>query len=377
MKLNKTLKIYKLPKETDTQLNSKYDIIAMDYPAQPQFGYGFNHFLWQSYELFNDMLNKHKGKTFYNIINQFEMLLIDQQRENELFNNIKTYLDIDKEQIHSTIFLHLWEIIFISHKGISPSDTSNLINNKSSVFINTTNENDIKSAINSFAKKILKKTDIKYVDKSKNNDLTIIMIDEYKTLLDQESYCFIELFKKVINSFDNLNDDGNMVIRLNDTFTIPTNKMIMLCNILFDTTYIYKPYYSRLYESEKYLICKTFNKTKYNKISKKLTKLSSDINDKQFIIDFMSDITISPSLMTVLADINIFLSGLQHKEKNKIMTYVNSNDYFGNTYQEANQEQFDCVEFFVSHFFPINQNDFIALQKQIAKIQQDNIIFNY
>ena len=50
--------------------------------------------------------------------------------------------------------------------------------------------------------------------------------------------------------------------------TLPTIKILYLLTSFYKENYIYKPYFSRVSSSEKYLICKNFiyNPTKDNKI---------------------------------------------------------------------------------------------------------------
>lgn len=362
------LKLYMLPIIDDSILSSTFDITPSIYPAHPQFSLGYHHFIWQSYELFKKAIDSQKQKTFFNVINGFEMILTEQEKQDELYNIINTYIGIQKEQIETSVFLQMWEMCFVLNLFGT--------NNNVTININSGLENDIKLAIDSFVKKMMKKTSVSYVTKSQTCDLSIVSIDKYKTLLDQESYCFVEMLKLVNTCLNKLNNGGKFILRLNDTFTIPTCKLIMLLNVLFNNSYIYKPYYSKPYESEKYLVCIGFSKKKYDTISKKLDKATNLTNklSSQFVVDFMADIDLVNSFATIMANINIILAGIQHKEKNKIMTYINSNDYFGDTYQESSQRQQECVEFFASNFFPINQIDYIEIQKKFIDIIEKNTI---
>ena len=108
-------------------------------------------------------------------------------------------------------------------------------------------------------------------------------------------------------------------------------------------------------------------------IKKKLEKAVKSMRIKdQYVVDFMADIKISSKLMTTISYINNVLGGIQHRTKNRIMHYINSDDYFGNEYQEAIQHQLNCVEHFLANFYPISANDYADLQKKYIKAIKDN-----
>ena len=157
-----------------------------------------------------------------------------------------------------------------------------------------------------------------------------------------------------------LNDGGNLVLRINDMYNTATIKMLQLCKTLFDYVYIYKPYYSKPYKSENYLICMTYNKDKYEIIQKNFDKMINTITKSAFVLDIMSDINIDKSMLIVMRYINMILGGLQHKETNKIMTYVNNKNYFGDEYHDALEEQKNALEFTNKYFLSGEGNEEIA-----------------
>ena len=83
---------------------------------------------------------------------------------------------------------------------------------------------------------------------------------------EQEAYRLI--YGEILNALSNINKNGTFVLKIFETFTDVTIKLITLCSSFFKETYIYKPFMSRTSNSEKYII---FKKFKYDPIKKKKT----------------------------------------------------------------------------------------------------------
>lgn len=361
------LKLYMMPiLNNKVILDSEFEIITSKFPAQPLFNAGFHHYIHQSYVLFEKTMQKLLNKTFYWAINGFETLLSSQEHKYELFDKTALYLDLDRKEIESlknpAVFYQIWEIMMIF----------NLLNKNVNMHIDSDkNKREIEYATESFKLKLANKIKLTY--NSKTCNLAILSIDNYSTLLDQETTSFITLMEKYADILSKMDNNGTLIIKLNDVFTLPTIKMIQLCKVLFDNVYIYKPYYVKSTDSDKYLICLNFEEKTYESIKKKLERSIKNMQIKDgFVIDFMSDIQVSSKLMTTILYINTILCGIQHRTKNRIMKYINSDDYFGNEYQDAIKHQLNCIEYFLANFYPINNNDYLDLQKKYTKTIKDN-----
>ncbi len=350
----KYLNLYTLPTVNgDIVKNSKFDVAVAGFPPQPQFSLGFHYYIHQSYELFQNAIKSQGNKNFYWVINGFEMYLTDQEKKNELIDKVVLYSELKKSDIDDPIFLQIWEILMLS----------DLFKKTNKIHINSNKSNFVESAISVFTKKVVKST---FEIAKKDYDISIITLNNNnRSLLDNESFSFKNILLNINDSLSNLKNTGSLIVELDDLFTLPTNKLLFLLRTLFDNAYIYKPYYSRPTESQKYLICTNFDKKMYDSISKKLQKSIALIEKNQnFIIDFLSDIEIPRNFKTVVNFINVKIAGEQHKYKNKIMNYINSEDYFGQEYQDASTRQLDSTEYFLSHFCPINTNDYSDIRKE-------------
>jgi hypothetical protein len=361
------LKLYMMPiLNNSVTLDSSFEISTSKFPAQPIFNAGFHYYIHQSYELFEKIIEKLGGKTFYWAINGFETLLSSQEYKYELLDKSAMYLDTTRKEIESlrnqSMFYQMWEILMIF----------NIMNKNVNMNINTIKyKQEIEKATEFYKLKFANNISLTFGTKTCN--LGVICIDEYETLLDQEATSFVSLLEKYVDILAKMENSGSLIIKLNDVFTLPTLKLIQLCKALFDNVYIYKPHYSRATDSDKYLVCLNFEEKSYKSIKKKLEACVAKMDQKdKFVIDFMSDISVSPKLMTTISYINNILCGIQHRTKNRIMKYINSDDYFGNEYQEAVQHQLNCVEHFFANFYPINNNDYSDLQKKYTKTIKEN-----
>ena len=369
--INTVLKLFPLPELDDKPLKSNFEMDMSEFSARQLFSTGFNYYLHQSYELFSDEIKKQGPKNFYWVINNFEVLLTDQDKKNELINNIKLYLDIkDTALVENRLFLHFWEMNII-FKMISKGDKINLLTK------NDNNKKIVEFSINKYVERIndlLKlKNQISYTNKS--FDIGILLLDNPKTLLDIESNYFKDMLTNTLVLLKDLNDDGKIIIELDDTFTEPTIKYLYLMKSLFEKVAIYKPYYSRLTDSNKYLVCENFDSKAFKKIYTKLEKSINNMNglNNMFVSDFMNDLIIPNKLLSVMRFINVYLSGIQHKQKNKIMSYIRSENYFGPEYLDHLDKQLQATQYFMSKFMPLDVNDNTSITRDF-QIEIDNNI---
>jgi hypothetical protein len=368
--INIVLKLFPLPELDEEPLKSNFEMDMSEFSARQLFSTGFNYYLHQSYELFDDEIKKQGPKIFYWVINNFEVLLTDQDKKYELINNIKLYLDIkDTTLVENRLFFHFWEMNMIFKIGKNAK--INLLTK------NDNNKKIVEFSINKYVERmndLLKSINqISYTNKS--FDFGILLLDNPKTLLDVESNYFKNMLTNTFVLLKDLNDDGKIIIELDDTFTEPTIKYLYLLKSLFKKVAIYKPYYSRSTDSNKYLVCEKFNSKKFKKIYPKLEISINTMNglNNMFVINFMNDIKIPNKLLSVIRFINVYLSGIQHKQKNKILTYIRSENYFGPEYLDYLDKQLQATQYFMSKFMPLDVNDNTSIARDLKNDIDNNI----
>lgn len=354
--LNIQLKLFPIPElENNDILTSKFEYDLSEYPARQIYSTGFNYYVHQSYGLFDDLMKKQGSKNFFWVVNNFEIYLQDQDKKNELIDNVKDYLSLDKSNlIEDSLFFQMWEMNMI-FKFIAKNAKINIMT------INDTKREIVKYSINKYVERMnnLSKVASTLKYENKNSDLAIILLDNPTTLLDIESNYFTTMMTNTFGALNNLNENGSLIIELDDLFTNPSLKYICMIKALFKQVYVYKPYYSRLVTSQKYLVCSGFDDKSFKKVLKKMENFVDQINkQKTYVADFMTDIKVPNSIMITITFINVYLSGLQHREKNKIIKYIESEDYFGEKYKDYLDSQLLAVQYFLSTFFPIDANDY-------------------
>jgi 23S rRNA U2552 (ribose-2'-O)-methylase RlmE/FtsJ len=397
---------FKLP--NNNKISSKIlesDNILLTSPCMTHslFSLGYHHFIERTRDAMN-ITNKLDSKNeFYFVVNQFEAKINDYADNIE--NLTKLYINNINENL-TLEFYKIWEILFIfdminsKTQNISciSENSIDLINyikkfnekilNKDSKKINFNEiivipENEFefeKNKNNQFleTEKINKKVTvgsyIKDVSKTKNYSDLIIAYGENiynnKNNKEQESYKLIlgELLA-ILNSQEN---SGNTIFKIFDTFTIVTLKIIYILSSLYDEVYIFKPFLSRLSETEKFVICKNFkfspsDKNIKNLISK-IEKILKESNSNQFLNDIFLDFTIPIELNSMFKYINTKLVNEQQILINEVVKYIKENNYFGDKYHIHRNTQIESTKWWVSQFYPPSNNIYKNNKENLNKL---------
>ena len=168
----------------------------------------------------------------------------------------------------------------------------------------------------------------------------------------QEQYAQKLIYSQIIMGFEMLKKGGIFICKLFDTFTTLTTEFIFLLYLFYDKVYIYKPYTSRLANSERYIICKGYkgistlflyeliqildiwnefdNKNKQNKETEKEDKFNFKRNCeyKNIYIESIlhleqSDYFFKNKFMDFKNQLNIINETFQIKQINNINTTIN------------------------------------------------------
>jgi hypothetical protein len=373
--VNLNLKSYVLPvidKEIDLVLNSSFDYDMSSFTAQPLCSLGYTYFFHQSYDNLNKALNKvgSKRETHW-IVNNFEPILTEVEKKNELLNGLKKYFDkakLSDDKLVEPLFLQMWEILMCHNLLAEKTNKINIVSKKTDI---------IKDSLTCFSDKNFSNSSISYSEKDYNLGVYVNM--DFKTILDQEPLYYPTLLKNINSILMNMMNRGNMIISLNDTFTLPTVKLITMLRSIFESVVIHKPYYVRPTSSLKYIICIGLIEKSYKMISKKLEKYVSKVESSEMnhVTDMMSDTIIPKEISKTISYINIKLGVEQHKYENKIISYINSEDSFGDNYRTYSDEQILSTEYFLSSFFPLNKNDYLEILKSVKnKILENSNAIN-
>jgi hypothetical protein len=213
---------------------------------------------------------------------------------------------------------------------------------------------------------------------SKENEMNLITCDgDLESNNEHDIYRL--LLGEIITAASIQKKGGNLVVKIFDTYTNITLKIICMLKSFYSEVYLCKPLTSRDFKLEKFLVCKDFKYSKGSKLTSilnRLTKLLEELNYIQskgnYIFDFITDYKLDDSLIKDMITNNITLSNRQHLSINNIIEYKNSGNYFGDAYHKYRDMQIDANKWWSESFFQ-EKNNIEKVKKNMVKILDNSI----
>jgi 23S rRNA U2552 (ribose-2'-O)-methylase RlmE/FtsJ len=194
---------------------------------------------------------------------------------------------------------------------------------------------------------------------------------------EQESYQLI--LGSIIAAIKTQAKSGSFVLKIFDTFTLCTIKMIYLLSSFYSTVHIYKPFFSRPSNSEKYLICKDFN---YDQVSdaellkKKISTLEHLLEmmvGNKYVFDIFPGMNLPSEYLDKFKFMNVKLVNPQQIMVNSIVTYIKENNYYGDKYHKYRQKQIEATQWWVNNFYPPSNNINASTKTTLAKLLANSL----
>jgi 23S rRNA U2552 (ribose-2'-O)-methylase RlmE/FtsJ len=185
-----------------------------------------------------------------------------------------------------------------------------------------------------------------------------------ENLQEQEAYRLI--FGQILTALKVQKSGGNFVLKIFETYTENTIKMIELLRLFYNEVYICKPFTSRISNSEKYVVCKKFNKKSFTaSIAKKMEEMVQVMNkNTQFnIIQLFSDFKLDKKTFDLYKNINIELSVKQYEGINNIIQFIHLDNHNGNEYIAYLDKQIEASRFWIDTF--LDFSNFNKIEKWI------------
>lgn len=185
-----------------------------------------------------------------------------------------------------------------------------------------------------------------------------------ENLQEQEAYRLI--FGQILAALKAQKSGGNFVLKIFETYTKNTIKILEILRLFYSEVYICKPFTSRISNSEKYIVCKKFNKKSFSStISKKMEEMVSVMNKNETfnVIELFSDFKLSDKIMELYKNINVELSLKQYIGINNIIQFIHLDNYNGNEYNKYLDKQIEASRFWVDTF--LNYSKFNTIEKWI------------
>jgi hypothetical protein len=354
-----------------------YDIKLNTNIDYPKFSSGFIHY-YHSLQKDMDVLKQFENKKkVYNVINEFDYTI--DNYENTIENSCKKYLNIkDKApQIINTNFYKLWEILFMFdlfdiNKSISTlnieddcgflqslilfRDKFSKATDKYFAVKSDKNSTIITNLVSGYNNKTIKLIDDKNI--KDEFDLIISNIDikvELYETLEQEYYKY--LFKNIMTAIKTQKREGVFICKFYDTYTLTSIKFILILMSLYEKVFFSKPLTSKLSDPEKYIICINFkyhsSDKKFQEILKELEKLYSQAESSKLnIVDLFSSYEINKDILIRILQMNVVCGNNYFKHNGDIVSFINSQNYYGDKYQEYREKQIEGTTYWTKLFLP-------------------------
>ena len=172
-----------------------------------------------------------------------------------------------------------------------------------------------------------------------------------------------------------------LIIKLFEIHTDITIKMISILSSIYNKVYITKPLTSRPSNSERYIVCVNFNGLesfdKDNTVIKLFEDLLERINTNEinnmFLSSILSDYQTDTNTKNTINFSSIALSNSQHISINKMISYINSGNYYGDQYHQFLEEQQKANDFWCATFYPLDNSDMKTIQKNLSELINSSI----
>jgi 23S rRNA U2552 (ribose-2'-O)-methylase RlmE/FtsJ len=173
----------------------------------------------------------------------------------------------------------------------------------------------------------------------------------------QEQEAFRLIFSEIVSALKLQKNGGNFVIKIFESFTKVTIKIIQLLRMFYKNVYLVKPYTSRISNSEKYLVCKNFDRSILtSSVLKKLEDMIVNMNKNELfnIIDIFTDCILEKDIINSYKKINIQLLTKQYTGINNIIKFINLDNYNDTEFNSFLDKQIIASHFWNNVFLDNN-----------------------
>lgn len=403
---------------------SKDNLILSSTINIPLISLGFHSFIHRTKSamtLTDKLQTKNK---FYMIVNPYETII--QNYEDSINKLSKIYFNSkeDKPEYSSNEFYELWEILFLFNIANSKDLSSAVISDKTDNYIeslsnfrekfvtsnksliyNVTEEqnggatelSDVELIGGMKKKKTSKKSvtsasvtggnntktkmNLSTFNKS-NLNLDLIIATTYNTdetvflHYEQENYKYI--ISRMISALNNQSKGGSFILKIHESFTKPTIKLLYLLSSFYDEVNVYKPLFSRPIDSSKYIICTKFKYDNIAAITKKIKSLETVLNEinanqNKFVYDVYPELEVSQEYINKFKFINIRIANQEQIMINDIIVYIKGNNYFGENYHKYRNIQIESTKWWVTNFYPPSKNLYDTNREELTKSIKQNM----
>lgn len=164
-----------------------------------------------------------------------------------------------------------------------------------------------------------------------------------------------------------LANDGNLIIKLYETFTQTSGKIIGMLSACFGEIFIVKPMVSTSYTPERFIVCKKYKKSQ--KILSLLEVLTDELekNKSLGLLNILPQFKFPDEFKKELTISNTHIANDQYIAMNKVVSFIEGQNYYGDVYTRERNEQVKASTFWINTFYP-NKNNLDKNMKMIEKL---------
>lgn len=187
----------------------------------------------------------------------------------------------------------------------------------------------------------------------------------------QEQEAFRLIFGEILTALKTQKEGGHFVLKIFDTFTFPSLKLIELLKDYYKNVYIAKPFTSRISNAERYIVCKDFEG-----ISDKDVKMLEDLlddfdkNSEFNIINIFPKYKIDDNDLQFYVKINRKFALTQYVGMNNILVFLNLDNKNGSEYNHYHELQINASKLWNDTF--LNNKKILTLSNEITKYIEHN-----
>ena len=373
--------IYKLRESSINLDNIDYIAEFSNDLAYPKLSLSYNHFAFQNMNKYLENVEKYKKTISHIIAEPFNVYSIQQKESKENIsilletNNFINKLDSKIPKIENNEFMKIWELLLYfslitdnNKKFTSLHITDGECDYIKPVIINRlTNNGDLKKDEFIILSDKMEKDDfIKYFkkniieDKKEEADLITIEIHNVLDLKElTEQYSFNTILKNILVVLELQKNGGNLILKIYDTYTDVTINIIEFLKYFYQETYISKSFTSYIVYSEKFLICKNFDKSKVTKKIinnfKEIVKMTEE--NKNFkLFKLFDNVEIKDKSLKEYKKINIEMEIYKYNGLYNYMSYTGLDNKNGVEYEEMVNKNKNASLFWIEIF--LNKENF-------------------
>lgn len=199
--------------------------------------------------------------------------------------------------------------------------------------------------------------------------VTAYAASDWKYKVTHEQEIIESVIGEITCALGMLNTNGCFVCRVYETFTTTMCKIVYMLSLFFNEVFIVKPLMSHASTSEKFIVCKGYKqKPKLLEQFEKLAKICSD-NQKLNVVNIFPDLIFPDDFHTAMMCINTVIANKQIISINKIVSFIKSQNYFGDVYSNERSEQIKASTYWINIYYP-NKGDYSKMVTLLDKVKK-------